>query len=87
MKKFILTACMSLAIFAMVSCTSNPGIEAAEAFIDNPTTANLERMIDVVATLSGDELEEYNEWCIDNTSELYNAGFQCGYNNPEAFGF
>lgn len=86
MKKYLVSICAAFAMVAMISCGgSNPGIKAAEAFIDNPTPENFEKMADVGGSLSGDDLNEYNEWCLEHTSELTQAGFTLGYNNPDMF--
>jgi len=82
MKKLFVSACMALALFAMVAC-SNPGIDAAKDFIDDPTLENLTNLQKVEATLSGDELKEYNEWCAENAEEIMTAGFKCGMNNSQ----
>lgn len=87
MKKSLVSICAAFAMVAMISCggSSNPGIKAAEAFIDNPTPANFEKMADVEGSLSGDDLNEFNEWCLEHTSELTEAGFTLGYTNPDMF--
>lgn len=87
MKKYLVSICAAFAMVAMISCGggSNPGIKAAEAFIDNPTPENFEKMADVEGSLSGDELNEYSEWCLEHASEITQAGFTLGYNNPDMF--
>jgi hypothetical protein len=85
MKKFFITACMAIALFAMTACTTNSGIKAAKKLIDNPTIENYERLLEVEQTLQGKELEEYNEWAVDHMDEIVSAGMKLGLNNPEYF--
>lgn len=83
MKRIFVSACMALALFAMVSCSSNPGIDAAKDFIDDPTIENYTRLLNVEGTLSADELKEYNAWCLENVKEITAAGVECGMNNSQ----
>lgn len=78
MKKFFLTVCAVFALFAMVACTTNPGIKAAKEFIDNPNEATYERLLEIEQTLTLDEIEEYNEWAFDNMDEIISAGVKLG---------
>ena len=73
MKKLFISAFMSFAIFAMVSCSSNPAIKAAEDFIDNPTLANSLKVEKAMEDLSEEEKEEFNKWELDHTVELSTA--------------
>jgi len=77
MKKLFVSACMALALFAMVSCSSNPGIDAAKDFIDDPTPENLEKMSSATEGLSSDEEKEAEEWLKEHEEEMTEALEKC----------
>lgn len=77
MKKLFVSACMALALFAMVACSSNPAIKAAEDFIDDPTSENLEKMSSATEGLSSDEEKEAEEWLKEHEEEMTEAFGKC----------
>ena len=62
MKKLFASLFVAFAMIAMVSCSSNPAIEAAEAFINNQTEENAEKFVESLDALSPDQQREFLNW-------------------------
>ncbi len=73
MKKFFVSAFVALSMFAFVACESNPAIEAAQKFINEPTFENLIKIEKLEGSLSAEEIEEYKEWAKEHEDEILEA--------------
>ena len=73
MKNFFMSLCAAVAMFTLVACGGNPGIEACQNFIDNPTPETSAAVDKVLPTLSSEEDEELLKWMEENVEDLYAA--------------
>ena len=79
MKKIKFLALAFAAMF-IVACSSNPAIDAAEDFIDNPTAENKKAVEEAEEKLNDEEKKEYEKWSKEHAAELAAAALACG--NP-----
>lgn len=70
MKKFFMSLCAAVAMFTLVACEGNPGIEACQNFIDNPTPETSAAVDKVLPTLSSEEDKELLKWMEENWEAL-----------------
>ena len=68
-----MSLCAAVAMFTLVACEGNPGIEACQNFIDNPTPETHTAVDKVLPTLSSEEDEELLKWMEEHVEELYLA--------------
>ena len=73
MKKFFVTMFAAFAMFAMVSCGGNAAVEAGNAFLENPTKENYDKLISASKELEGDDAAEYAQWLSQNQTKIAEA--------------
>ena len=79
MKKFLVSACMALSLFAFVACNSNPAIKVAKAFLGDPTLENLMKIQELEEEMTDEEIQEYEEWVNEHSAELEEAIANLGF--------
>ena len=73
MKKFFVTMFAAFAMFAMVSCGGNAGIDAGEEFLANPSKENYDKLLKESSSLKGSDAAEYAQWYAKNTQAIATA--------------
>ena len=79
MKKFLVSACMALSLFAFVACNPNPAIKVAKAFLGDPTLENLMKIQELEEEMTDEEIQEYEEWVNEHSAELEEAIANLGF--------